>query len=73
MLWGQEESQASVMVLCQVRQEDSRQHQEGGEALEQEQVGEWWEQDALLSELVQSHGIATVIMGMDAETMFSLV
>lgn len=64
-----QESKASELVLCQMRQEDRCGCQEGCPPVEQEA----WEEDALLSELVQSFGIATVIMGMDAETLFSLV
>jgi len=73
VLQGPQEPGADQLVLRQVRPADCRCRAQGRQTVAEEGgVGEDWESDALLSQLVKDFGVFRVIYGLDVETLLGL-
>ena len=70
---GPQEPGADKLVLRQVRSADCRCRTQGRQTVADEGgVGEDWETDALLSQLVEYFGVFRVLYGLDDETLLDL-
>ena len=72
VLQGPQEPGAEQLVLRQVRSADCRCRAQGRQTVAEVGVGYDWENDALLSQLVEYFGVFRVLYGLDDQTLLDL-